>query len=58
MGTFFNFLCMLPDYLKQPGPIKEIIFFVEKIYFPGGPIVITSGSDDGILEKAKELFKF
>lgn len=36
----------------------ENFSFDERIYFPGGPIIIRSGSDDGILEKSKGQFKF
>lgn len=45
------FLCVFPDYLKTPGPTWKIIYCLKELYFPDGPtpMVIRSGSDDGVL---------
>lgn len=42
---------MFPDYSKKPRPIWII-------YFLGGPKIIRTGSNVGILESSRELLKF
>ena len=49
---------MFTDYSKMAGPIFKILFLFERVFFTGGPMVRRPGSDDGILEKLRELFKF
>ena len=53
------FLCMLSDYSKTPESIWIILFLFERVYLTGGPMVtIRSRSNNRIVEKSKESFKF